>query len=226
MSLDARLSNARPRYARNMSDSSAGAVEHYFSASPAGEFRTAEIQVSLAGHDITVETSGGIFSPDHVDAGTEALLAHVPSPPVTGNLLDIGCGWGPITLSLALESPEATVYAVDVNERARELTERNARRAGVTNVVVAAPEDVPETVGFDAIWSNPPIRVGKAELHAIIQAWIPRLNPGASAFLVVAKHLGADSFEKWLGTEFGASHAVSRATNHKGFRVIEVRAHN
>lgn len=209
-----------------MSDSPNEAVEHYFSASPAGEFRTAEIQVSLVGRVITVETSGGIFSPDHVDAGTEALLAHVPSPPATGNLLDIGCGWGPIALSLALESPEATVYAVDVNERARELTERNARRAGVTNVVVSSPDALSGAAGFDAIWSNPPIRVGKAELHAIMQSWIPRLNPGASAFLVVAKHLGADSFEKWLGTEFGASHEVSRAANHKGFRVIEVRANN
>ncbi len=209
-----------------MSDSPNEAVEHYFSANPAGEFRTLEIQVTLAGRDITVETSGGIFSPDHVDAGTEALLMHVPAPPERGNLLDIGCGWGPIALSLAIESPEATVFAVDVNERAIELTSRNARRVGLTNVVTGNAEGVPESVTFDAIWSNPPIRVGKAELHAIMQTWIPRLNPGASAFLVVAKHLGADSFEKWLRTEFGSTHEVTRSANHKGFRVLEVRKSN
>ena len=209
-----------------MSDSSAEAVEHYFSASPAGEFRTAEIQVSLAGRQFSVETSGGIFSPDHIDAGTEALLRTVPEPPTTGNLLDIGCGWGPIALTLALESPEARVYGVDVNERALELTRRNAARCGVENLTVSTPDALDAGMSFDAIWSNPPIRVGKSELHGIMQAWIPRLATGGSAWLVIAKHLGADSFEKWLASEFSATHVVTRAANHKGFRVVQVSRTN
>ena len=209
-----------------MSNSSDEHVEHYFSASPAGEFRTSQIQVSLAGRDFTVETSGGIFSPDHIDAGTEALLRTVPEPPRTGRLLDIGCGWGPIALTLALESPEAQVVAVDVNERALELTRRNATRAGASNIHACRPDEVDDETMFDAIWSNPPIRVGKSELHGIMQTWIPRLTPGGSAWLVIAKHLGADSFEKWLDSEFGNTHTVSRAANHKGFRVIEVSRNN
>ena len=205
-----------------MSETAGENVEHYFSASPAGEFRTSEVAVALAGQDFTVETSGGIFSPDHVDAGTEALLRTVDSPAQSGNLLDIGCGWGPIALSLALEAPEAQVYAVDVNERALELTRRNAARVGASNVHVSTPETVDPSLTFDTIWSNPPIRVGKAELHGIMTTWIPRLNVDGQAWLVIAKHLGADSFEKWLRSEFAPTHEVERADNHKGFRVLVV----
>ena len=207
-----------------MSDSPAGSTEHYFSVAPAGEFRTSEVAVTLAGRDFAVETSGGIFSPDHVDAGTEALLRTVDAPPAIGNLLDIGCGWGPIAVTMALESPEATVYAVDVNERAIELTRRNAARVGAANVRASRPEDIPTDVEFDAIWSNPPIRVGKAELHAMLEKWLPRLVSGGEAYLVVAKHLGADSLFAWLSERFADTHVVTKGDHYKGFRVIEVRA--
>lgn len=198
--------------------------QHYFSAQPSGSFTPTEIQVRLAHKDYTVVTAGGIFSPEHIDAGTEALLYSVPTPPTTGILLDIGCGWGPLALTMALESPEASVYAVDVNERAVELTRMNAARLGLNNITTASPDALPADLRFDAMWSNPPIRVGKAELHAIMQQWIPRLAPGGIAYLVVAKHLGADSFEKWLGTEFAETHTVTREDTRKGFRIIAVTA--
>lgn len=197
-------------------------TEHYFSAQPAGEFRTTEIAVRLAHGDYTVETAGSIFSPDHIDAGTEQLLYSVPAPPETGNFLDLGCGWGPMALTLAIEAPEASIYAVDVNERALELTTRNAARLGLTNITAGLPGSIEPTVNFDLIWSNPPIRVGKAELHDIMKTWLPRLNVAGEAYLVVAKHLGADSFEKWLGTEFEATHSVTREDTRKGFRIIKV----
>lgn len=201
---------------------SENSTEHYFSAKPAGAFQTKEIQVRLANADYTVETAGSIFSPDHIDAGTEALLFSVPRPPAEGTLLDIGCGWGPLALTLALESPAAHVYAIDVNERSIELTARNAQRLNLTNVTAGTPESVNPALTFDVIWSNPPIRVGKAELHAIMKMWLPRLSPEGSAYLVVAKHLGADSFEKWLGHEFGDTHETSREDTRKGFRIIKV----
>lgn len=197
-------------------------TEHYFSAQPAGEFRTTEIAVRLAHGDYTVETAGSIFSPDHIDAGTEQLLYSVPTPPETGNFLDLGCGWGPMALTLAIEAPEASIYAVDVNERALELTTRNAARLGLANITVGLPGSIEPTVNFDLIWSNPPIRVGKAELHDIMKTWLPRLNVAGEAYLVVAKHLGADSFEKWLGSEFEATHSVTREDTRKGFRIIKV----
>lgn len=198
--------------------------EHYFSASPAGDFTVKEIQVHLGGSDLTVETAGGIFSPDHVDAGTEALLRIVPEAPADGDMLDLGCGWGPIAISMALESPASRVWAVDVNERALELTRRNAARAQCANIHVSSPDEVPDDVRFAAIWSNPPIRVGKAELHAMLEKWLPRLLPGGEAYLVVAKHLGADSLVSWLSGQFAQTHLVTRGDHYKGFRVIEVRA--
>ena len=197
-------------------------TEHYFSAQPAGEFRTTEIAVRLAHGDYTVETAGSIFSPDHIDAGTEQLLYSVPTPPETGNFLDLGCGWGPLALTLAIEAPEASIFAVDVNERALELTKRNATRLGLTNITAGLPDSIEPLVSFDLIWSNPPIRVGKAELHDIMKTWLPRLNVAGEAYLVVAKHLGADSFEKWLGTQFESTHTVTREDTRKGFRIIKV----
>ena len=201
-------------------------TEHYFSAQPAGEFTSKVIAVRLAHGDYSVETAGGIFSPDHIDAGTEQLLYSAPTPPESGNFLDLGCGWGPMALTLALEAPTASVYAVDVNERALELTRRNATRLGRDNIIAGTPDSLDASLSFDLIWSNPPIRVGKAELHDIMTTWLPRLTIGGEAYLVVAKHLGADSFEKWLGTEFASTHIVTREDTRKGFRIIKVvRSH-
>lgn len=201
-------------------------TEHYFSATPQSEYRTKEITVRLAHQDVVVETASGIFSPDHIDAGTQALLFSVPALPSEGTFLDVGCGWGPLALTMALEAPAASVWAVDVNERSCELTQKNATRLGCNNIQVRKPNDVDPELRFDVIWTNPPIRVGKAELHAILSTWLPRLNRDGQAYLVVAKHLGADSLEKWLAAEFSTTHTVTRADTRKGFRVIKVSRNN
>lgn len=138
---------------------------------------------------------------------------------VPGPLLDIGCGWGPIALHAALTNPDREVWAIDVNERSLELTKQNAARLGLDNVRVASPDDVPPDVTFAEIRSNPPIRVGKEVLHGILETWLPKLSPGGSAFFVVAKHLGADSLQKWIGTTFDTLE-VERAARKKGFHVI------
>ena len=122
---------------------------------------------------------------------------------------------------VALQSPDATVWAVDVNERALDLVRRNCQRLSISNVNAVVPDDVPAEVRFAQIVSNPPIRVGKAELHAMLGRWLPRLEPDGAAWLVVAKHLGAESLQRWIGTELGFT--VERAANSKGFRVLEVR---
>jgi len=192
-------------------------MNHYFDPGD-GEWSSREIRVVLDGKDYTLETAPATFSPEHLDTGTRILLEAVPDP--VGKVLDIGCGWGPIALVAALRSPESTVWGIDVNQRALELTRRNAVRVGVSNVNVGLPAEVPADLRFDTIWSNPPIRVGKAELHAILETWIPRLNPGGEAWLVVAKSLGAESLQKWLGERWPDAQ-VSTATIAKGFRVIE-----
>ncbi|GAA1059850.1 class I SAM-dependent methyltransferase [Agromyces bracchium] len=196
--------------------------EHYFSSKPADRAALRTVPVRLAGRDVEVQTAGGVFSPDHVDLGTRVLLDEVPAPPAGGHLLDLGAGWGPIALTLGLESPEATVWAVDVNERALDLVRRNAQRLGLHNVNTVMPDDVPDDVRFSVIWSNPPIRIGKAELHALLRRWLPRLETGATAWLVVQKNLGAESLQRWLGEEFADGWTVGRAGTSKGFRVLTV----
>ncbi|GAA1801586.1 class I SAM-dependent methyltransferase [Agromyces neolithicus] len=197
------------------------ASDHYFTAQPAGEAAFRTITVALAGRKLTVTTAGGVFSPEHLDTGTRVLLEVVPAPPASGDLLDLGCGWGPIAISLALQSPDATVWAVDVNERALDLVRRNIARLGLTNVRAVLPDEVPDEVRFATIWSNPPIRVGKAELHALLEKWLPRLGDDATAWLVVAKQLGADSLQRWITDELDLE--VERAETSKGFRVLEAR---
>ena len=199
------------------------AHEHYFSAQPSGEFTPRPLDVTLGGRPVTRQTAGGVFSPSGLDTGTQVLLGHVPPPPPSGDLLDLGCGWGPIALTLALESPHATVWAVDVNERALELTRRNAEALGLDNVRTALPHEVPDDTRFMCIWSNPPIRVGKNELHGLLDAWLPRLREGADAWLVVARNLGADSLQRWMDARYRGELSVGRHASHKGFRVLRVR---
>ncbi|MEU1973591.1 methyltransferase [Microbacterium sp. NPDC019599] len=199
--------------------------DHYFSASPVSAENLRRIRVRLAGRDVEVTTAGGVFSPDHVDSGTGVLLANTPPPPPGGHLLDLGSGWGPIALTLALESPHATVWAVDVNERALDLVRRNARSLGLENINAVLPDDVPDDVSFRTIRSNPPIRVGKHELHGLLERWIPRLDERSDAWLVVQRNLGSDSLQRWLAATFENGYSVHRAATGRGFRVLKVRRH-
>ena len=199
-------------------------TQHYFSESPVGDARQREIEVELAGAPRLLVTAGGVFSPEHLDQGTAVLLrtlekASHSTTPLAGPLLDLGCGWGPIALSAALTHPDAEIWAVDINERARSLASTNAARLGLENLRVAAPADVPTAVEFAEIHSNPPIRIGKQALHALLAQWLPRLAPGGSATLVVAKHLGADSLQSWIAAEFPEL-SVTRIARDKGFSVI------
>ncbi|MEN9714961.1 MAG: hypothetical protein RJA35_428 [Actinomycetota bacterium] len=194
--------------------------EHYFSQDPGSEFKPKRIKVQILGQQVEVETAGGIFSPDRIDKGTSILLNHIDAAPRGGNLLDIGCGWGPIALSLASRAPQATVWAIDVNERSLALTRANAALLGLNNITACLPEEVPADLVFDGIWSNPPIRVGKDVLHEILLKWLPRLNSGASAYMVVQKNLGSDSLHRWLDETLPETIETSRVDTDKAFRVL------
>ena len=195
--------------------------DHYFTAAPASADERRRTTVRLAGRVVEVEVAPGIFSPGGLDKGTAVLLDDAPEPPATGTFLDLGCGWGPIALSLALRSPAATVWALDVNERALDLTRRTATALGLHGVRATTADGIPDDVRFDLIWSNPPIRVGKAVLHDLLRTWLPRLAPSGVAHLVVQRNLGSDSLQRWIGSELGMP--CTRLTSSKGFRVLEVR---
>ena len=197
-------------------------ADHYFSAEPASEEERRSVVMHLAGRDLTVQTAAGIFSPARVDVGTQVLLRTVGAPPATGNLLDLGCGWGPIALTLALQSPDAQVWAVDVNNRALDLLRRTARDVGLLNLTAVTPDQVPASVRFSAIWSNPPIRVGKEALHQMLRLWLARLEAEGEAHLVVQRNLGADSLQRWIAAELRLP--VDRIASAKGFRVLRVGA--
>ncbi len=199
--------------------SASGSASQYFAAEPGAASDPRTVDVLVPGAAFSLETDRGVFSHGRLDAGT-ALLLRSPLPlPDRGDLLDLGCGAGAIALTMARRTPGAAVWAVDVNRRARELCAANATRNGLTNVHVAAPGDVPEDVRFAAIWSNPPIRIGKRALHDLLAAWLGRLAPDGTAALVVQKHLGADSLQRWLEDR---GHPTRRAAAKSGYRVLTV----
>ena len=192
-------------------------MAHYFDETQGVDSDLRSVDVALADVAFTMQTDRGVFSHGHVDTGTALLLREAPTPPARGDLLDLGCGSGAIALTLALRAPEATVWAVDPNERARDLTAENAKRNGITNVRVCAPDEVPDDIEFATVWSNPPIRIGKTALHDLLDHWLRRLGEAGSAVLVVQKHLGADSLQRWLSEQ---GFPTERLASRGGFRLL------
>jgi 16S rRNA (guanine1207-N2)-methyltransferase len=194
--------------------------EHYFTAEPTAPQRQRYVEFDVDNRTYRLASSGGVFSASRLDLGTSVLLhkAPRPAPDRKGALLDLGCGYGPIAVVLATAAPAATVYAVDVNTRALDLVRENAQTLEL-NIVAQTPDEVPDDVRFAEIWSNPPIRVGKAELHELLSRWLPRLTDDGVAWLVVSRNLGADSLQRWL-EERGWS--TERHASQKGYRVLRV----
>lgn len=199
------------------------ASPHYFEPRPSTPSRPRRVRLSLP--DLTVEltTDRGVFAAEGVDPGTRFLLqrAPMPAPSAVDTVVDLGCGYGPIAVAVALRARSCRVWAVDVNERARALCRENAAAADLTNVVVAAPDEVPADLAIDRIYSNPPIRVGKAALHEMLTTWLDRLAPGGRAWLVVHRHLGSDSLARWLAA---AGWPTRRLGSRTGYRILEVEA--
>ena len=213
-------------------------TSHYFDAEPSGPERRQRVTATLWGRELSLFTAGGVFAGEGLDRGTAVLLRESEPPVGTPRVLDLGCGYGPIAVAIALACPGARIDAVDVNERALGLCRDNVEALGVADRVrvlrpddnaqalgvtdrgrVLRPEDAEPADRYDEIWSNPPIRIGKAALHELLLTWLARLASDGVARLVVAKNLGADTLQRWL-TEQG--YAVSRAATSKGFRVLVV----
>jgi 16S rRNA (guanine1207-N2)-methyltransferase len=199
---------------------------HYFDAQPTAAHRPGTVRVVLPDVYLELATDSGMFSPGRLDPGTRFLLeaAGSPpsSPPASGDLLDLGCGYGPIACSLAARSPGATVWAVDVNERALALCAANADRAGLSNVRAVLPDAPGLPAFFAGIWSNPPVRIGKPALHELLRRWLARLAPDAAATLVMGRNLGADSLQAWLSTDEGWQ--VRRLSARSGYRLLRVNS--
>lgn len=195
--------------------------EHYFAAEPQTPSAPKTIAVDLGDVRFDLLTDRSLFSADSLDRGTEFLLRTAPPPPANGPLLDLGCGYGVIAITLARRFPGREIWATDRNRRALDITTRNATELAASTVHVAAPGEIPEAIRFAAIYSNPPIRIGKEELHALLLHWLERLQPGGCAFLVVQRHLGADSLAGWLGEQ---GYPTTRLRSRQGYRLLQVTA--
>ena len=192
----------------------------YFAEQPAAPHRPGTVQVVLPDMHLALATDSGVFSPGRLDPGTRLLLDMAPPPPADGDLLDLGCGYGPIALVLAKRAPAARIWAVDVNARALALCNGNVVAAGVANARCLAADDPGLPDNYQLIWSNPPIRIGKPALHGMLTTWLRRLAPGAAAYLAVQRNLGSDSLQRWLAE---SGWAVNRFAARSGYRVLEVR---
>lgn len=199
-------------------------MPHYFDELPGAASHPGTVRLKLADLDVELLSDRGVFSARRLDPGTAVLLEAGASAAgergLEGNLLDLGCGYGPVACTVAHRNPRATVWAVDVNRRALELTGRNALRLGLSNVVTATPDAVPHTVCFEGIWSNPPIRIGKPALQELLSGWLERLADAATARLVVARNLGADSLAGWLA---GRGYKIDKYASKRGYRLLAVR---
>lgn len=199
----------------------ADSAQHYFTETPGAPGKHRYVEFTVAGRALKLRASSGVFSADRLDPGTAVLLRKAPLPTGPGDYLDLGAGYGPIACALAVSAPEAAVYAVDVNARALELARHNADQLDLGDrIVTARPDELPEDQTFDQIWSNPPIRIGKAALHELLDRWLPRLRPGGVAWLVVARHLGGDSLHQWLAAK---GWRVDRHASQKGYRILTAR---
>jgi 16S rRNA (guanine1207-N2)-methyltransferase len=197
-------------------------ASHYFSEQPSGTEVRRTITARVWGEELTLITASGVFAAEGLDRGTAVLLRSSPIPQGSPRILDLGCGYGSIALAIAVHCPGALVDAVDVNERALALCRENVQALGVADQVrVLRPEDVDPNTRYDEIWSNPPIRIGKQNLHELLLTWLARLTPDGNARLVVGKNLGADTLQRWL-TEQG--YPCERVASAKGFRVLLIGA--
>ena len=201
-----------------------GMTTHYFSPHADAEFKRGTLEVTLKGVPYTVAVANEVFSARKLDRGTSVLLHRVPYVPLGKEtlMLDLGCGWGPISLALKTLYPQTELLAVDVNPRALELTEENLSANGFSRYCVLPPHRALEKLAaekrkIDLIWANPPIRIGREKLHGMLLQWLSLLGREAHAFFTVQKNLGADSLQKWL---IGNGFTCEKIGSAKGYRVF------
>ena len=193
--------------------------DHYYTESPSSAHDERRITLRALGNALTFTTDAGVFSRDGLDRGTEVLLEALP--PLTGRVLDLGCGWGAVGTALGRKYPELEIVMTDINQRAVDLARRNLAENGVRATVVQGDGFDPVEGRFDAIVTNPPIRAGKAVIYGLFARARDFLKPGGALYIVIRKQQGAPSALKYLKETFARAEIVDRGS---GFHVI--RAEN
>ena len=190
--------------------------DHYFTASPGSGHRYAEAEYAFRGETLRFLTDAGVFSRGEVDFGTDALLRALPEE-MTGRVLDLGCGWGAVGVSVGKKYPGCRIVMSDVNERALDLARKNAAANGVR--ADAVQSDGLEKVDgvFDYILTNPPIRAGKQVIYRLFAQSAEKLTENGALYLVIRRQQGAESALKYLKTIFVEAETVEKSG---GFWVI------
>ena len=191
--------------------------DQYYTADPTSESKPVPCAFPYRGYGLNFMTDAGVFSKGELDAGSRLLLDALPA--FTGEVLDIGCGWGAIGVAVARANREARVVMADVNHRALGLAKDNCARNGVTAEVIES-DGMAEVLGrkFDAIVTNPPIRAGKQVIYKMFADAAVSLKEGGALYLVIRKQQGAESCVKYLKTLFNE---VEKLDKSGGFWVLK-----
>ena len=191
--------------------------DQYYTADPSSESRPVPCAFPYRGHGLNFMTDAGVFSKGELDAGSRLLLDALPD--LSGDVLDLGCGWGAIGVAIARANRDARVVMADVNHRALDLCRANCSRNGVTAEVIES-DGMAAVLGrrFDAIVTNPPIRAGKQVIYRMFADAAVSLKAGGALYLVIRKQQGAESCVKYLKTLY---HEVEKLDKSAGFWVLK-----
>lgn len=193
--------------------------EHYYTHDPHAAHDRRQVAVKAGGEELTFATDAGVFGKRRLDPGTRLLLEHVALPG-QGTILDLGCGWGAIGVTVARRAPGCRVYLVDLNQRAVALARENLARNGVTNGVVREGDGLAPVaeVRFDLILTNPPVRAGKQVIYRLMAEAAAHLVPGGRFVAVVGNKQGAGSYRRKVREVFGNAADIGKGG---GYRVIQ-----
>ena len=202
-------------------------MPHYFDPNPELDHKPGEMQVRLHGLDFNFVTDSGVFSRSRLDYGTNLLIEAVlaDQKKMTGRLLDLGCGYGPVGIIMKRVFPALEVVLCDINSRALELARKNARLNQIHYMEILQSDGLQNVTGpFDTIMTNPPIRAGKAVVFRFFSEAAEQLKPDGQLYVVIQKKQGAPSalkklqelFQQVEVIEHAAGYWVIRAKNRVG----------
>ena len=192
-------------------------AEHYYTNNPTSEHEERSFRAVFAGRVLAFDTDAGVFSKQHVDPGSELLCRALPDT-ISGRVLDMGCGWGAMTVMTLARFPKAEVVMADVNERALALAVSNVEKNHMQATAVLSDGFEKIEGEFDVVITNPPIRAGKAVIYKMFEDAKAHLVPGGTLYLVVRKQQGAPSTLKFLKELYGKAEVIER---DGGYWIIE-----
>lgn len=193
-------------------------ADHYYTENPQSAHDERRVALRALGNELTFTTDAGVFSRDGLDRGTEVLLNALP--PLSGRVLDLGCGWGAVGVALGKRYPGLDIVMTDINSRAVELSRRNLAENGVKAEVVQGDGFAAVEGLFDAIVTNPPIRAGKAVIYGLFAQAREHLKPDGALYVVIRKQQGAPSALKYLKEIYTRAETVDRGS---GFHVLRAQ---